>query len=129
MIGKVLLQALQKEGYSLSILSRKRQKIPGVQVFLWDVYRQKIDKECLNGVDTIIHLAGENIADKKWTRERKQQIVDSRVLSTQLLYQTMRENTHVVKDMIAASAVGYYGECGGEILTEQSENGYGFLEE
>ena len=129
MIGKELLRALQKQGHTLSILSRKRVKMEGVNVFLWDVYRQKIDKNCLNGVDTIVHLAGENIASKKWTEERKKELIDSRVMSTELLYKTMREVPHRVTDFVSASAVGYYGDCGEEILTEDSENGYGFLAE
>jgi len=129
MIGTGLLKALQKEGYTISILSRKRIKINDVQVFLWDVYRQKIDARCLDGVDTIVHLAGENIGKGKWTKERKQLLIDSRVLSTSLLYKTMKENPNQVKDFISASAVGYYGDCGDEILTEENENGYGFLAE
>ncbi|MEJ5961528.1 TIGR01777 family oxidoreductase [Pedobacter immunditicola] len=129
MIGKELLKALQKEGHTIAVLSRKRVKIKDVQVYLWDVYRQKIDAGCLDRVDTIVHLAGENVAEKKWTRERKQQIIDSRVLSTQLLYKTIRETPNQVKDFISASAVGYYGDCGEEILTEEKDNGYGFLAE
>lgn len=129
MIGKELLIALQNEGHTISILARKRINVKDVQVYLWDVYRQKIDAACLDRVDTIIHLAGENIAEKKWTKERKQQLVDSRVLSTSLLYKTIRETPNQVKEFISASAVGYYGDCGEEILTEESENGYGFLAE
>ena len=129
MIGKELLIALQNEGHTISILSRKRINIKDVQVYLWDVYRQKIDAGCLDRVDTIIHLAGENIAEKKWTKERKQQLIDSRILSTALLYKTIRETPNQVKEFIAASAVGFYGDCGEEILTEESKNGYGFLAE
>lgn len=129
MIGTALLKALQKEGHTISILTRKRLKIKDVQVYLWDVYQQTIEKECLDGVDTIVHLAGENIADKKWTKERKKQIVDSRVLSTALLYKTIREVPNQVKEFISASAVGYYGDRGEEILTEESEKGKGFLAE
>jgi uncharacterized protein (TIGR01777 family) len=129
MIGTELLKALQKEGHTISVLSRKRIKIKDAQVFLWDVYRQKIDAGCLDQVDTIVHLAGENIAEKKWTKERKLQIIDSRVLSTELLYKTIRETPNQVKAFISASAVGYYGDCGEEILTEESDNGYGFLAE
>jgi uncharacterized protein (TIGR01777 family) len=129
MVGKDLVKALKKEGYTIAVLSRKRVKIPGVQVHLWDVYRQKIDTACLQGVDTIVHLAGENIATKKWTKERKEQLIDSRVRSTELLYKTIRENPNQVKEIISASAVGYYGDCGDEILTETHENGYGFLAE
>lgn len=129
MVGKDLLKALINEGHTISVLSRKRIKLAGVKVHLWDVYRQKIDTGYLEGVDTIVHLAGENIATKKWTRERKEQLIDSRVRSTELLYKTIRETPNQVKNMISASAVGYYGDCGDEILTENHENGYGFLAE
>jgi uncharacterized protein (TIGR01777 family) len=129
MIGKELLKALQQEGHTVSILSRKRVQLKDVKVYLWDAYRQKIDAGCLEGVDTVVHLAGENIATKKWTKERKQQIIDSRVLSTALLYTTIKDTPNQVTDFISASAVGYYGDCGEVILTEDSENGYGFLAE
>ncbi|WP_432707991.1 TIGR01777 family oxidoreductase [Pedobacter sp.] len=127
MVGKALLKALIDDGYTISVLSRKPIKLSGIQVHHWDVYRQKITPNCLDGVDTIVHLAGENIATKKWTKERKEQLIDSRVRSTELLYKTIRETPNQVKDMISASAVGYYGDCGDEILTENRENGYGFL--
>jgi len=129
MIGKELIKTLLTSGHNVSILSRRPVKTKKIQVYLWDVYKQTIDQSCLDGIDTIVHLAGENIADKKWTKERKQQIIDSRVLSTNLLYKTLKETPNQVKDFISASAVGYYGDCGDEILTEQSEKGYGFLAE
>lgn len=127
MIGKKLIRALSEKGHTLSILSRKPTHIAGVKVFLWDIYKQEIDKNCLDGVDTIIHLAGENIAEKKWTESRKQEIIKSRVLSTQLLYQLIHDTKAPVTSFISASAVGYYGDCGDEILTEQSDAGFGFL--
>ncbi|WP_432711679.1 TIGR01777 family oxidoreductase [Pedobacter sp.] len=127
MIGTELLPALQQQGHTVSILTRKPTKLKDVQVFLWDVYQQKIDTQCLAKVDTIIHLAGENIATKKWTKERKQQLVDSRVLSAALLFKTLKEVPNQVTTFISASAVGYYGDCGDEILTEDDANGSGFL--
>lgn len=129
MIGKKLISILLKSGHEVSVLSRKQKKIPGVKVFLWDVYHHKIDQECMYGIDTIIHLAGENIAAQKWTPKRKQQIIDSRVLSTQLLYETIKATKTPVSSFISASAVGYYGDCGDEILTEESPSGYGFMAE
>ncbi|RZK58219.1 MAG: TIGR01777 family protein [Pedobacter sp.] len=127
LVGKKLIPHLLALGHEVSILSRKTAPISGVKVFLWDVYKQEIDKECLNGIDTIIHLAGEGIADKKWTDERKKQIVDSRVLSAKLLYRTIQETKSPVKTFISASAVGFYGDRAEEVLTEQSDSGSGFL--
>ena len=129
LVGSKLIPALQRLGHEINILSRNDNQIKGVKTFIWDVYAQKIDKNCLIGVDTIIHLAGEGIADKRWTAERKQQIIDSRVLSTQLLYQTIKETNSSVKSFVSASAVGFYGDRGDEILTEESASGTDFLSE
>lgn len=127
MIGKRLIAALLQSGHTVAVLSRKRKAIPGVKVYLWDVYQGKIEKECMDGTATIIHLAGENIAAEKWTNKRKQQLIDSRVLSTRLLYQTIKETDAKIRTLISASAVGYYGDSGDEILLEESPAGYGFL--
>src|SRR4051794_28241741 len=91
MIGKRLISALQKAGHTISILSRKKASVPGIKTYVWDIDKGIIDPKCMSGINTIIHLAGENIASKKWTAKRKQQIIDSRVLSTQLLYKTIKD--------------------------------------
>ncbi|PWS27447.1 TIGR01777 family protein [Pedobacter yonginense] len=128
LVGKALKKQLVKQGYEVNTLSRKKTGEPNT--FFWDVYKGTIDEACLNGVDSIIHLAGEPVVDKKWTEERKQQIIDSRVKSTQLLFKTIRSKPdHQVKSFVSASAVGFYGDCGDEILTEETPNGYGFLAE
>lgn len=127
LVGKKLIPALQALDYKIAILSRKKTDINGVQVYVWDVYKQQIDKDCLKGIDTIIHLAGEGIADKKWTKKRKKEIIDSRVLAAQLLYKTIQETKAPVKTFISASAVGFYGDRADEVLTETSAPGDGFL--
>lgn len=127
MVGKKLINALHNNGHKVSVLTRKATNIKNATVYIWDVYNQKIDPNCLQGIDTIIHLAGENIAEKKWTKERKQQIIDSRVMSTQLLHKTIKETQSPVKTFISASAIGYYGNRGDEILTEESGTSTGFL--
>lgn len=129
MLGKKLVETLQQKGYEVSVLSRTSKHPGRVRVYLWDLDRQTIDPNCLKGVDTIVHLAGENIAGKKWSSAQKQLIIDSRVQSTRLLHKAIKEQNADVKNFISASAVGYYGDCGDEILTEDSENGYGFLAE
>ena len=129
MIGRKLIHALQKAGHTISILSRNKVGIYGVKSYIWDVDQGQIDPQCMSETDTIIHLAGENIASKKWTAKRKQQIINSRVLSTQLLYKTIKETNANIKNFLSASAVGYYGDCGEEILTEDSAAGFGFLAE
>lgn len=127
LVGRKLIPALQHLGHEIVILSRKNNQINGVKTFIWDVYKQQIDANCLDGVTAIIHLAGEGIADKRWTAERKQQIIDSRVLSTQLLYKTIKETNSSIKSFVSASAVGFYGDRGDEILTEDSASGNDFL--
>jgi len=127
LVGKQLIKALHGLGHDISILSRKNAPVKNAKVFLWDVYNQTIDPACMAGIDTVIHLAGEPIAEKKWTKERKQQIIDSRVKSTELLYKTIREQGSQVKTFISASAVGYYGDRADEILQEDSGTGTGFM--
>lgn len=129
MVGTQLIPALQALGHQVSILSRSQKSIKNAKVYLWDVYNQTIDKEAFNGIDTIIHLAGEGIGDKKWTDDRKKQIVNSRVMSGQLIYNTIKETNAPIKTFISASAVGFYGTRGDEILSENSESGTGFLSE
>ncbi|MEJ7560278.1 MAG: TIGR01777 family oxidoreductase [Pedobacter sp.] len=129
MIGRKLIARLLLQGHQVSILTRKPIKIKDVQVFLWNVENGEIDKTCLEGVDTIVHLAGAGIADQKWTKERKKQIIDSRVESTALIYKTIQEMNAPVKNFISSSASGYYGDRSDEILLESSAPGDGFLAE
>ncbi len=127
LIGTMLVEHFQKEGHTVSILARKPEEVKNVKAFYWDVAKQKIDKDCLTGVDTIIHLAGAGIADKAWTDERKKEIIDSRTKSIELIYKTIKENNAAVKTVVSTSAVGFYGDRADEVLTETSRPGTGFL--
>lgn len=127
MIGQSLVPALISKGYKVSILSRRARPLPGTRVFLWNVEDQTIDTACFEGVSAIIHLAGENIAGARWSEKRKQQIVESRVNSTKLLLKGLSSSKHDVKTIISASATGYYGNRGDELLTEESTVGNDFL--
>jgi len=87
-----------------------------------------MDIRAIDSVDTIIHLAGAGIADKRWTRARKKEILDSRVQSIGLLYEVLRKGNHKVKAFVSASAIGYYGPGGeNELFTEASPAGIDFL--
>ncbi len=127
LIGSRLIKNLLEKGHKVSVLSREASDIRGIKVYNWDIEKQLIDLNAFDGIDTIIHLAGAGIADKRWTKQRKQEIVNSRVRSTQLLYHTIEAIKAPVKTFISASAVGYYGDRNDEILYEESESGTGFL--
>jgi uncharacterized protein (TIGR01777 family) len=99
-----------------------------VPTFQWDVDRQKIDSRAFEGVDTIIHLAGASVAEKRWTTRRKQEILDSRVRSTQLLLNELQKGNHRIKEFISASAIGYYGiEDDEKVFKETDAPGSDFL--
>ena len=127
LIGTRLIKNLLERGHKISVLSRQSSGFKGIKVYNWDVERQLIDLNAFEGIDTIIHLAGAGIADQRWTKQRKLEIVNSRVKSTQLLYQTIEAINAPIKTLISASAVGFYGNRNDEILYENSEAGTGFL--
>lgn len=128
LVGSQLSQLLTQAGYQVRHLGRKSTKITPYPTYYWDVEQQQIDPQALAGVDAIVHLAGAGIADSRWTATRKQQITDSRVQSSQLLYRTLQQLPHHrVQTFVSASAIGYYGNRYDEVLTEQSEPTNEFL--
>lgn len=126
-IGSRLTQALLESGYRVSHLSRSPGKDPRVQTFLWNVAKGEIDTKCIDGVDTIVHLAGAGIAEKRWTEKRKKELIKSRAKSIRLIYDLLREKPHQVKSVISASAIGYYSDRGDELMTEDSPPSNDFL--
>src|SRR5690606_28920241 len=127
LIGSKLTSNLQAKGHQVSVLTRNPNKINNAKAFYWDVNNQEIDENCLIGIDCIIHLAGENIGESRWTDERKKEIIDSRVDSIKLLYNAIEKTNTSINTIISASAIGYYGNRGDEILNEDSNPGTGFL--
>lgn len=126
LIGKRLTEMLLKKGYQVAHLSRSK-KSGLVPSFVWDVEAGVIDTASLEGVETIIHLAGAGVADKRWSRSRKEEILESRLKSTQLLFDTLSKNPNQVKNFISASAIGYYGFGQDEVFVEASPFGDDFL--
>src|SRR5258708_33984710 len=126
MIGAQLTEMLLAKNYSVAHLGRKKKG--NVPSFVWDVSNGVIDKDALQQTDTIIHLAGANVASSRWTEGRKKEILESRVKSTALLFQTLKNNRHTIQTFISASAIGYYG-FGEEnkIFTEEDNPGNDFL--
>jgi uncharacterized protein (TIGR01777 family) len=95
----------------------------------WDPAAGTIDTASLEGIDAVVHLAGENIAGGRWTPARKARIRESRVQGTRLLAEALARLTQPPQVLVSASAVGYYGSRGDESVTEESEPGLGFLAE
>ena len=128
-IGRHLTTLLIAKGYSVSILSRSEKQNKGdIFYYKWDVSNQTIEEEAVLKADYIIHLAGENIAEKRWTAKRKAVIIDSREKSTQLLYSVLKKNNKTLDAFISASAVGIYGAVNGEeICTEDMKPANDFL--
>jgi uncharacterized protein (TIGR01777 family) len=124
MVGTSLTQLLLSKGYQVIILTRKPQTspIPNLTYAVWDIAKGTIDPLAFEKADTIVHLAGAGVADKRWSKKRKQEIVDSRVMSGALLVKYLTAHTHQVKTVVTASAIGWYGPD-----TEQSLQ-YGFTE-
>ncbi|MFN7100081.1 MAG: TIGR01777 family oxidoreductase [Flavobacterium sp.] len=120
-VGKHLTALLLKRGYSVSILTRKVQANQhDIFYYQWDVAQQTIDEKAVAKADFIIHLAGENIAEKRWTAKRKAAIIESREQSTVLLYSVIKKQNKKLEAFVSASAVGIYGAVNGpEICTEE----------
>ena len=110
LVGQELVNLLLQNGYTVHFLSTSKSKLVSqnnYKGFFWNPKKAEIDTNALTGVDVIIHLAGASVA-KKWTTAYKEEIIESRVLSTQLLYQTLKKNSNQVKQIISASAIGIY---------------------
>lgn len=129
LIGRSLTVLLQQRGYEVAWLSRGSKAPNGVKVFNWDVSKGKLDDKALQWANVLVHLAGEGIADKRWTSKRKQKIIESRTKSTQLLVDGMNKNKTEIHTVVAASAIGFYGETNGESGSEDAKTGSGFLSE
>jgi uncharacterized protein len=127
LIGTRLTEFLLQKGHQISHLGRVKKN--GIRPsFTWDVTKRSFDKDALKEVDTIINLAGVGIADKRWTRERKKEVLESRTESVKLIYQTLGKVNHNVKTFISASAVGYYGvEDHEKLFVETDKPGTDFL--
>ena len=127
LVGSALVPFLTTGGHEVRRLVRGRVNFNNNDYF-WDPYSGSLNKACLEGIDAIVHLSGENIAGR-WTAEKKTKLRDSRIKSTRLLSQTLSELPQPPKVLVCASAMGYYGHRGDEILTEESASGGGFLAE
>ena len=128
LIGSALASFLTNAGHDVLRLVRSAPKSDGSEVH-WDPESGRIDNAGLEGMDAVVHLAGENIGAGRWTRDRKARIFDSRVKGTRLLCESLANLAQPPKVLVSASAIGYYGDRDEEILNEGSISGFGFLAE
>jgi uncharacterized protein (TIGR01777 family) len=114
LIGNALRQALEQKGYHIIILTRNPNantgsSSPNVRYATWDIEKNYIDKDAISTADYIIHLAGAGVVEKRWTKKRKQEIIDSRVKSSELLVKSMANIPNKIKAIVSATAIGWYG--------------------
>ena len=125
LIGSALMERLRRGGHDPVALVRRPAHGSGeVQ---WNP--NAVDAAPLEGADAVVHLAGASIAAGRWTADRKKIISDSRIDGTRNVAQSMAAATHKPKVLVSASAIGFYGDRGDELLTESSPTGSGFLAE
>jgi len=120
LVGSALVPSLLSAGHEVVRLKRPAQ---------WDPAGRTVHASVFSGADAVVHLAGENIASGRWTAARKQQILDSRVDGTKLIAETISRLDPPPRVLVSASATGYYGDRGSEILREESASGNDFLSE
>jgi uncharacterized protein (TIGR01777 family) len=127
LVGSALIPSLVQGGHTVVRLARSGTG--GTDRILWNPAAKEIAPASIKGFDAVVHLAGENIAGARWTEERKRKIRDSRTPPTRLLSGALARLEQPPRVLICASAIGYYGNRGSEILNEQSKAGTGFLAE
>lgn len=123
LIGNELVSLLLQNGVSIHYLTTSKKKIenePNYKGFFWNPEQGIIDENCLMNVDAIIHLAGATIV-KRWTNAYKQEIIESRIVSSNLLFKALKSNPHQVKQIISASGTAIYPNSDKTIYTEDSK--------
>lgn len=109
LIGHSLTALLLAKGHNVVHLGRKENLAGSVKCYKWDIEKGHIDPKAFENIDTIVHLAGAGITDKRWSAERKKEIVDSRVQSGKLLIEEINKRKDQIKIFVGASAIGIYG--------------------
>jgi len=130
-IGAAVRRRLTEAGHRVTVLTRRPGAFAAgpMEVAVWDPQARHLDRSALEGLDAVIHLAGENIAQGRWTAARKARILKSRVEGTRLLAESLAQCRRPPSVFLCASAIGFYGKRGEELLTENSAAGSGFLAE
>lgn len=129
LVGTALMQALGRRGASARRLARRASSAGDGDAIVWDPDAGSFNPSAFDGVDAVVHLAGENIAKGRWNDAKKQRIRDSRVIGTRRLCESLAAMSHRPSVLVCASAIGFYGDRGEQLLTEADAPGNGFLPE
>lgn len=131
LVGSALIPALLKQGHQITKLvrgERAGRTADGVATLAWNPETKTLDERGLADQEIAVHLSGETVAER-WTKEKKARIRDSRVQSTKLIAERLARLSSPPRALLCASAIGYYGDRGDELLGEESSAGRGFLAE
>lgn len=128
LIGRRLTQMLLEKGYEIAFLSRGKTNIPSVQVFEWDIQKDFVEEGALDNLHFLVHLAGSNVGEGRWTEERKKSILESRTESIRLIARKLAEKQIKPAAFVSASGISYYGQDTGDRRnTENTPPGNDFL--
>lgn len=131
-IGRPLCASLCQEGHRVTLLTRRKEEAQrlfgsAVTAVEWNGKEAGAWENCLEGADAVINLAGAPIADARWTDTRKRLLIESRILTTRLLVETLSRRSSKPRILISASGIGYYGASDDRLLDEGAARGQGFL--
>ncbi|MDT7807272.1 MAG: uncharacterized protein QOJ70_1085, partial [Acidobacteriota bacterium] len=132
LVGRALIRSLLAEGHEVTRLVRggaQEFRAPGTSAVQWNPERGEIDAKELEGHDAAVHLAGEPVAEGRWDEAKKRRIRESRINGTHLVSETLAGLKEKPKVLVSASAIGFYGDRGAEVLREESPSGEDFLSE
>ncbi len=127
LIGSRLTELLSQKNYSVSYLSRNKIPKNNVSVYRWNPFEGIIENGAIENADHIINLAGTGIGYRAWTNNRRHQIISSRINAARTINSALKRNSHHVKSIICASAIGYYKKNSNEVMTEAGESDPDFL--
>ena len=121
LIGRNLSPVLLSEGYDVALLTRNEGKQGHIKAYTWNPEKGMIDPRAFEGVDYLVHLAGANLGERRWTKKRKEEIISSRSGAAAFLFRVITENKINLQAYITASATGYYGSVTSEKIFEEDD--------
>ncbi|MDI1233620.1 MAG: TIGR01777 family oxidoreductase [bacterium] len=127
LIGSNLITKLKQKNYKIVLLSTQKSKTDNESVFYWQPYKNELPEAALEGIDICINLCGAGIFDKAFSAERKKELIDSRIISTQVLLNAFKLKNQSLLHYFGGSATGIYPNICSSILTEDSTKGDGFI--